>query len=291
MKTFTAEVATEQVYGLAEGPLWDAERQRVLWVDINVGHVHTGHLSDGRVVPHDRLDFDGTVGAVAVATSGALVVAGPKGLVRVDPDGTRHPGPEVVRADRASRLNDGACDPAGRFLVGSMALDDREHEEVLVRVEDDTVTVLDDDLSLSNGLAWSPDGQVLYSVDTKPGVVGRRSYATDGSVGPRTEAFRVADGSPDGMCADADGNLWVAVFGAGQVRCYSPAGEHLATVEVPAPNTSCPAFVGPALDTLLVATASEQLSPGQRAAHPDSGRLFAADVGVRGLPPTPWAGR
>jgi sugar lactone lactonase YvrE len=93
------------------------------------------------------------------------------------------------------------------------------------------------------------------------------------------------------MCVDAEGNLWVAIWGAGQVRCFSPDGEPLATVEVAAPNTSSVALVGPNLDTLLITTASEQLSADQLAQYPDSGKLFTAEVGARGLPVPYWSGR
>jgi sugar lactone lactonase YvrE len=92
------------------------------------------------------------------------------------------------------------------------------------------------------------------------------------------------------MCADAHGNLWVAIWGAGQVRCYSPAGEQRAVVDVPAPNTTSVAFVGQSLDTLLITTASEQLSGTQLDRYPDSGRLFTARVEVSGVPVPPWTG-
>ena len=98
-----------------------------------------------------------------------------------------------------------------------------------------------------------------------------------GAVGRRREFLRL-DGSPDGMCADEQGNLWIAIWGAGQVRCYSPAGEQRAVVDVPAPNTTSVAFVGPTLETLLITTASEQLSATQLARYPNSGRLFIAHV-------------
>jgi sugar lactone lactonase YvrE len=191
-----------------------------------------------------------------------------------------------------SRLNDGACDPAGAFLVGSMALDDRTGGESLVRVErDGSLTVLDDDLTLSNGLAWSPDGGLLYSIDTVPGVVWVRPYAAGtGAVGPRTAFLRFSDTSPDGMCVDAEGAAWIACWGAGEVRRFSPAGELIGVVEVAAPQVTSVAFAGPGLDRLVITTASAYLSPQRLARHPDSGRLFLADVGAVGRAPTPWAG-
>lgn len=283
-------MASTDKYRLGEGPVWDDERQRLLWVDINSSRVHTGFLRDGMVVPADQYDFGGTVGAVVCSAEGDLLVAGQRHVHYVGRDGARRTGVQVIPDEVASRMNDGGCDPQGRFLVGSMAQDGRQGSEILVRVEDDTVTTIDDDLTLSNGLCWSPDGNVMYSVDSTPRIVWQRSYDTDGSVGPRTEFLRLTDGLPDGLCADVDGNLWIAVWGAGQVRCYSPASEHLSTVEVPAPNTTSVAFVGPDLANLLITSARDELSADLRSKFPDSGRLFSADVGVVGAPVAPWRG-
>ncbi|HEY6471094.1 MAG TPA: SMP-30/gluconolactonase/LRE family protein [Candidatus Dormibacteraeota bacterium] len=292
LRRFRAAPASGQRYGLGEGPVWDAARERVLWVDINAGTVHAGTLGGERLREETVLRMPETVGAVLCSVAGDLLVAGARRLYRVDADGTVSEGPRIIPDEKASRLNDAGTDPAGRCLVGSLALDDREGEEVLVRVEaDGRVTALDDDLTLSNGLAFTPDGAHLYSIDTTPRMVWVRDYDVErGTVGPRREALRVVEGSPDGMCLDSLGNLWIAIFGAGEVRCYSPAGEQLATVEVSAPNTTSVAFVGPHLDTLLITTASEQLTTAQLGSYPDSGRLFVANVEVSGLPVAPWAG-
>jgi sugar lactone lactonase YvrE len=297
----SVRVASQRAYGLAEGPVWDAARERVLWVDINAGEVHAGSLHDGVIDDAaPLLTLDETVGAVACADDGRLLAAGARDLYVVGTYGRRSRVARLVDDDKDSRLNDGACDPAGRFLVGSMTLDDRTGQECLYRLGDDgRVTVIDDDLTLSNGLTWSPDGTVLYSVDTTPGIVYARPYdAASGAWGERTLVLRIDDGespggdsaSPDGLCTDAAGNLWIAIWGAGQVRSYTPAGELRTTVSVPAPHTSSVAFAGPGLDTLLITTAREGLSPEQLAEFPLSGHLFTARVNAIGLPATPWSG-
>jgi sugar lactone lactonase YvrE len=284
--------ASEERYGLAEGPFWDCDRDRVLWVDINAGAVHSGTLSSERVIHESVLHFPETVGAVVGSRDGERLVAGARCLYRVSSDGAVSPGAQILDEQTFSRLNDGSCDPAGRFLVGSLALDDRSNEEMLVRVEQDgRIVVLDGDLGMSNGLAFTPEGDRLYSIDTTPGIVFTRDYdATTGSVAPRSEFLHLYGESPDGLCADSHGNLWIAMWGAGQVRCYSSVGQLVAIVDVAAPNTTSVAFVGAALDTLLITTASEQLSDEQRSRYPDSGRLFIADVGVSGAPVPLWAG-
>jgi sugar lactone lactonase YvrE len=291
VKRFHATPATDERYVLAEGPYWDRDRDRVLWVDIAAGEVHTGRFAATRLTPEAMLAFPETVGAVVSSQGGELLVAGARRLYTVSVAGVVSPGAEIIGADTASRLNDGCCDPAGRFLVGSLALDGRVQDEILVRVEPDgSIFVIDDDLGLSNGLAFSPDSASLYSVDTLSETVWIRDYdAKAGRVGER-HTFLEMDGKPDGLCVDQEGNLWVAMWGSGEVRCYSAAGDQLAAVDVASPNTTSVAFVGETLDTLLITTASEQLSDSQLARYPDSGRLFTADVGVRGLAVPCWAG-
>jgi sugar lactone lactonase YvrE len=291
-RMMSAAPASEAAYGLAEGPVWDGERERVLWVDISAGHVHSGSLAGDAVTPSAQLRFGETVGAVVCSAGGELLVAGRRDLYRVAPDSRPELLATVIPAAKSSRLNDGACDPAGRFLVGSLALDAPAGDECLWQIgEGGSVRIIDADLTLSNGLAWSPDGGVLYSVDTIPGIVWARPYdAASGDWGARAVLMRLPDESPDGLCVDTTGNLWIAIWGAGEVRCYSPAGERMATVNVPAPHTSSVAFVGAARDRLLITTARDELSGAQLAEWPLSGRLFIADVGAAGVPTTPWRG-
>jgi sugar lactone lactonase YvrE len=271
IERWRATPAAADQYRLAEGPVWDGPRDRLLWVEIETGTVHTGRLDGTRVVRTESRVLDRTVGAVAVGRDGDLLVAGTESLLVVGAGGEVTAGPRILPAGSGRRLNDGKCDPAGVFLVGTLAFDERPGGEVLVRVgADGGVSVVDDRLSLSNGLAWSPDGTLFYSIDTTPRIIYVRPYPS----GPRRE-FLTPDVAPDGMCADADGNLWVACYGAGQVRRYSPDGTLTGVVEVDEPEVTCPAFVGPALDRLIITTRR---------------RLFIADVGATGLPATPWAG-
>lgn len=272
IKRHTARVATGAGYFLGEGPVWDAGRQRLLWVDIMAGHVHEGRLLGDRIETVRTLSFEGSVGAVAVAESGDLLVAERETLTRVHPDGRRAPLVRVLPEGAPGRLNDGAVDPSGRFLVGSLG----NGREVLVRFEGGGCATIDDDLTLSNGLAWSPAGDRFYSVDT----LSRTVYVRDYPDGGRSVLFTVDDGHPDGLCVDAGGDLWLAVWGGGRVERRSPEGELLAIVEVDAPHTSSVAFAGPDLDVLVITTATQDLSPAGLARHPLSGRLFTARVGT-----------
>ena len=282
---WTAEVAGDEVYELGEGPFWDAARERLLWVDVVAGTVHEGRLAGRRVLPARSTRLDSFVGAVVCARTGELLVAGRDALLVVGADGDVTPGPAILPDGGGRRLNDGGCDPAGAFLVGSLDLAGRSGGETLVRVGPDRrITVLDDDLTLSNGLAFSAGG-LLYSVDSVPGVVWVRDYdPVTGVGGERRELVRFADTTPDGMCLGADGSLWIACWGGGEVRRFAPTGELTGVVSVPTAHVSSVAFVGPGLDRLLITTARQ----GQTDAG--AGRLYLADVGVTGLPVPAWAG-
>lgn len=286
--TYEATIATDEVFILGEGPTWDAPRNRVLWVDITAGWVLIGRLDGARIGVVDRLEFVGTVSAVSVAGDGTLLVAGSEGLIVVDPDGRRTPAQHILSPGASHRLNDGKPDPAGRYLIGTSPLGDAANDERLVRVETDgSLTTIDDDLSLSNGLAWSPT--TLYSVDSFRNTVWMRDYdARTGALGSREAFVTIDDGWPDGMCIDTEGCLWIAVCGRGQVRRFTPEGELVSVIDVPAPRTTSVAFVGPDLDLLMITTASDELSAAQLTQFPDSGRVFIARVDVPGAPVPFW---
>jgi sugar lactone lactonase YvrE len=269
IERWRAVSASDDEFRLAEGPVWDGPRERLIWVEIEAGAVHTGRLAGGRVERTGSQVIDRTVGAVAVTRTGGLLVAGTETLLEVAADGRVTPGPRILPAGCGRRLNDGKCDPSGDFIVGSMQLDEQPGTaEVLVRVGPDRqVKVLDTELGLANGMAWTPD---FYSIDTAPGTV----YVRHDYESPR-EVFLRDDWNPDGMCADRDGNLWIAVYGSGEVRRFSPGGELTGVVEVEDAEVTCPQFAGPELRTLVITTRRH---------------LFTADVGATGVPSSEWAG-
>jgi sugar lactone lactonase YvrE len=285
--------ATTEAFRLAEGPVWDAVRRRLLWVDILGGLVLEGVLEAHDLRITGRHAFDGLIGAVAVAADGTLLVAAQEHLVVVREDGSRVDGPRIIPPGEARRLNDGGTDPAGRFLVGTLSLHGPSEHEVLVRLEDDgSVTELDGDLALSNGLAWSADGRRMYSVDTLRQTVHVRDYdAATGAVGERRTHLQLEQGWPDGIAMDAEDHLWVAIWGEGEVRRFAPDGSVVDRLAVPAPHTSSVAFAGDDLRTLVITTATAEMDAAQLRTHPDAGHLFTARTDVPGLPVPPWSGR
>jgi sugar lactone lactonase YvrE len=292
MQASGPRVATDEVFVLAEGPFWDPRRGLIRWVDIRRGLVLAGTLeSDGGISVVERVALEGTVGAMAPSASGAWICANGDDLVEVVAGEVARRIP-VLASSGSRRFNDGKPDAAGRYLVGTLSLSGPSETEQLLAVEaDGSWRVIDDDLTLSNGIAWSADDSTLYTIDTMRQRVYTRPYdPADGSTGARDVLIELDDGFPDGMCVDADDHLWIAIWGLGQVRRYSPAGDLVQTIEVPAPNTSSVAFAGPLLDTLVITTASDELTPEQLEAHPLSGRLFTFVPGVTGLPQPLWGG-
>jgi sugar lactone lactonase YvrE len=285
-----ARAATGPDYALAESPLWDPERSVLHWVDIPAGAVLEGRLEGGRIRETDRWTLDETIGSVALAAGGGLLVAGRHALHTLDPDGTWHRGRRLIEGPR--RFNDGACDPRGRFVVGSLDLSGHPGgEQLLTTSGGDGVAVLRSDVGLSNGIDWSLDGTTIYHVDSEARTVSRAAYAVEsGSASGWTTLFEVPGGIPDGLAVDAAGDLWLAVWGAGQVRRYTPAGEVASIVEVDAPLTSSLAFAGDRLHTLVITTAREGLTPSELERFPASGSLFICSVDAEGRPPARWRG-
>ena len=281
----SAIAVTDTHHFLAEGPGWDAERERVFWVDIMAGAIYVGHLGDNlQVYGIERIEVPGTVGAVTPDTDGGMLIAGTHALMRLGPDGTLTAGPTLITGDDR-RFNDGKPDPRGRFIVGTKG-DGAGASEQLLRIDaEGAAHIIDADLTLSNGLAWSPNGTLMYSIDTLSQQIFVRSYDPEsGAVGERRTLLTLTHGYPDGMTVDVEGHLWVAVWGSGCVLRITPDGDIIGKIELPAPHVSCPAFVGPDLGTLLITTARENMTDEQLAANPDAGRLFAARPGVSGVP-------
>lgn len=274
--------------------MWDALRGRVLWVDIRSGEVFSGELdTDGAIEIVDRLGFDGTVGAVAVAANGDLLIVGAEELLTYRNDGVIEVGPRILPAGSGRRLNDAKADPAGRLFVGSLNIvqDDSTTETLSLVARDGSVRVLDDDLTLSNGLGWTADGSRMYSVDTLRRRVSVRDYdPKTGNSGMRSTFQTLDAGYPDGLAVDAEDHVWLAVWGLGEVHRYSPSGQLVAVIDVPAPHTSSVAFAGPLLDTLVITTATQDLDDATLARFPDSGRIFTAVPGPRGAPQPFWGG-
>ncbi len=290
MTVITASAATAPTYELAEGILWDDRTGLVRWVDIWKGRVLSGRLREQRIVDITSVEIGQTAGAVAVSEDGGLLVAAARGLAVIAPDGTISYGPDLLGDRRDVRLNDGSVDPQGRFVVGTMALGDETGTEVLLRASPDgTVETLRTGIRLSNGIAFSPDGRTIYHVDTLANTVSRHSYGPGefDLAEPWVPVLADLPHFPDGLTVSSDGSLWVAQWG-GSVR-PPPRDRRVSSstsISVDATQASCPAFIGPGLDTLAITTAQEGLQDWTDA----SGAIFLAPVAATGLPTPRWRG-
>jgi sugar lactone lactonase YvrE len=271
----------------AEGPVYDPLTDELLWVDIPAGLVNIARLGPELREVHSYPTGD-VVGAVVPRRDPAdgWVVASRYGFAALDRSGEVA---SIVEPERgaATRMNDGKCDPFGGFWAGSMSLDDAEGTANLYRLAPDgTCRPSLSGVTISNGLAWR-DAEHVYYVDTPTRRVDLLTVTSEGAVTDRQPAFAVPAelGLPDGLTIDADGRLWVALWGGGAVVCFAPDGEVLATVTVDAAQVSSCTFAGPELATLVITTSQESYTPGRSAAEPWSGHLFVADVGARGSAP------
>ncbi len=260
---------------LGEGPCWDSSSGSLYWVDIPAGRVHRLD-GDGA---HRSWDAGQPVSAVVARASGGLVLAARDGFLSLDPD-TGVVAPLVALGLAAGvRMNDGACDCAGRLFAGSMADDEAPERGTLYRLDPDhSVRTVIPRVTISNGIGWSPDGGLMYYVDSPTRRVDVLDYspATGTVAGRRPFAgINAGDAMPDGLAVDADGSVWVAVWDGGAVLRFSPAGRLQQRLELPAPRVTSCAFGGPDMETLYITTAA---GPGDR-----GGEVFSLRVGVAGL--------
>lgn len=291
MRTLTSDLLLDARAELAEGPFWDAATERLLWVDILPGVVHQCDAAGGRA---EGWTFGPTVGAALPRTTGGLVLAAGDGFALLDEDG-RVQRRIPVEADRpGTRMNDATCDPVGRLWAGSMVHDKSAPDAALYRLDPDaTVTRMLTGVTVSNGTGWSPDGRLMYYIDSLSGGVDRFDFDVgSGAIGGRRRLVDVPldDGEPDGLTVDETGCIWVALWGGGQVRRYTPAGELDTVVTVPATLTTSCAFGGPGLRQLFITTARCALTAEERADQPHAGGLFVCEPGVAGSATPRFAG-
>jgi sugar lactone lactonase YvrE len=282
------EVALRTHAELGEGPTWDIRTETLLWVDILGSTVHRFHPAHGT---DEMLEVPQHVGAAKPRSNG-LVLNLRDGVALLDAEGDRTW--LAYWARDGVRGNDAAVDPAGRLWAGTMRYDTATGGGWLVRVEPDgQATVVLDDVTISNGTGWDPAETLMYYVDSPTRRVDVFDYDRDtGEVTGRRPLCAVedTDGMPDGLCVDADGGIWVALYGGGAVRRYTPDGrlDRQVTLPVSRPTACC--FGGPDLTDLYVTSARDGMTEEQRAAEPLAGSLLVlTDAGV-GLPSTTFAG-
>ena len=284
--TNTSQLLFDARAELGEGPFWDARTQTLHWLDILNKRVYAG--ADLLV------QLDEFIGCAALRRDGGLILALKSSIVDLKPDSAKPAILATLSEPANNRLNDGKCDPAGRFLAGSMDMNETDPTGALYSFDGKTVTKLLSGITISNGLTWSPDHKTFYYTDTPTRQVTAFDYdlATGQIANPRP-AVRVSDGLgwPDGMTSDADGNLWIAMWGGAQVTKWDPrTGRLLEQIPMPVLQPSSCIFGGTDLNELYVTSARKGLSQEKLQEYPLSGGVFKINTRVTGTPSFQFAG-
>jgi sugar lactone lactonase YvrE len=280
---------------LGEGPWWDARAAILLWVDIEGRRLHrhdpVSGVTDTTVLP-------AMASAVVARAAGGLALAMEDGIRVTEPgtagtDDARLFAP-LEEGDPSMRMNDACCDRAGRLWVGSIAKHTRPGAGSLYRVDPDgSVTRVLRDLSIANGIDWSPDDRRMYFIDSETRRVDVLDYdLATGQASGRRPLVTIPDdaGLPDGMTVDSEGCLWMATWDGWSLRRYRPSGELDRIVRLPVARVTSCAFGGQDLGDLYVTSASTGLSEAELRAQPLAGALFVLRSGARGLRATPFGG-
>jgi sugar lactone lactonase YvrE len=287
------EQMTDPLAAHGEGPVWWQGWGGLRWVDMNLGDVIGFDPGTGCVSKHH---VSSLVACIRPRLHGGAVLGVERGfaLLEAGEDGAGF-GCEATPlgdlwSDPCVRMNEGSSDPAGRFYCGSWNTTRKPGGGAVYRLDrDHHVVVAIENVSLANGLAWSPDGSTAYFVDTPKYTIDAYDHDPEGGLSHQRVAVELPTdkGGPDGLTVDAEGCLWLSFFGGGVVHRYRPDGTLDGVIELPVTQVTACAFGGPELDDLYITTS--QLTVDVRE-QPLAGALFRAKVGVRGLAVVPFAG-
>ncbi len=299
-----AEVAVRARDLIGEGPAWDERGQRLLWVDQERGLVHEARAEGAGWAETRRWALERRLAAVVPRARGGMIVAGGDEVFALADDGGEA---RIARLDidRArARINDAKCDPQGRLWAATLTTDFAHGASALYRIDPGGhVELMLDGITIGNGLEWSPDGELLYFVDSLTLSIDR--FRFDGRCGTlsgrsRLVTFARGDGAPNGLTVDRDGNLWAAATGAGEVRCLTPDGRIIRRVSIATPGATSCAFGGPDGSDLFITSLGRRMPEVARSIGlteammtnegPSAGSLFVCRPGVRGRPATAFAG-
>jgi sugar lactone lactonase YvrE len=278
-----AERITDAVAYHGEGPVWSRTWGGLRWVDMLAGDI-LSLSTDGSV---ERRHVGSICAAVRPRRHGGAVIGLERGFALEESDGTVT-ALDQLWSDENVRMNEGACDPDGRFYCGSMAYDKRPGAGALYRLDPDrSVRIAVAGVTISNGIDWSPDGALAYYNDTDTFRVDVFDYDRDAGLTGRRVFAETGTARPDGLTVDREGGVWVALSNGGAVRRYTPDGVLAEVIELPVTKVTACTFGGDGLDELFITTSREGLAPGD---EPAAGSLFRADVAVAGLPVLEFAG-
>lgn len=269
------QVYSDAICALGEGPLWHPERKQLFWFDILGKRMFSKGPSGG-----GGWQFDDHFSAAGWVDRTSLLMASATALWRFDITTAAHEHVVDLEADNpVTRSNDGRADPQGGFWIGTMGMQGEAYAGAIYRYYRGELRQLFDRITISNSICFAPDGRLAYFTDTHSRRIQKVALDAEGWPLGDPEVFldlRTEELNPDGSVVDAAGNLWNAQWGAGRVACYSPDGEFLRAVAVPATQTTCPAFGGADLSTLFVTSAADGVQ------EDAAGMLFSSEIDAKG---------
>lgn len=287
-----AELLFDVKATLGEGPVWDSKTQTLYWLDILNKRIYAGS--------EILAELDEFVGCLAPRQTGGLILTKRFSVWTLDhapgkPDSVRTTLLHTLTGEPPdNRFNDGKCDPRGRFLAGTMDMGEKDPVGSLYSFDGKSVTKILGNVTISNGLAWSPDHKTFYYIDTPTRQVRAFDYDLDtGAIANSRVVISVPEslGWPDGMTSDMQGNLWIAMWGGAQVTQWDPrTGQLLEQIPVPAKNVSSCVFGGKDLNELYLTSARVGLDEGALGQYPLTGGLFRLQTGVEGMPTFAFTG-
>lgn len=272
---------------LGESPFWDSQQQALFWVDIIGGQIH-------RLEPESRthsvIQLDEAVGCIARHRDGGFVAGMRSGIWQLDEAGEKQRQLAQNPDNPADhRFNDGRCDASGRLWLGTMDEAVQTPDAHLYAFDGQQLTMHKSGITISNGVAFSPDGQWLYHADTPQRIIYRHPFDVEsGEPGPGQPWVDLnehdIEGNPDGAAVDSEGHYWCALFGGAAVVRFDPNGRLVGHYPLPVPQPTMPAFGNTDLRTLYVTTAREHMTSAEIERWPESGSIFAMRVNTPGLP-------
>jgi sugar lactone lactonase YvrE len=284
--SITADQFTDPLAYHGEGPVWHPCWPGLRFVDMLAGDIVCLD-ADGQQI--ERMHLGSVAAAFRPRRGGGTVAAVERGFILIDPDGAVQYLPELWD-DVGIRMNEGGCDPHGRFYCGSMAYDLAVPSGSLYRLDPDgTAHVVVSNVTCSNGLGWSPSGETAYYIDSLTYRIDNFDYdPARGLLNRRPFVAVPRDyGLPDGLAVDREGGIWVAFFGGGAVRRYRPDSTIDEVIHLPVTQVTACTFGGPDLRDLFITTSRQGIDGDSQ---PAAGSIYTAQPGTTGLPTTPYAG-
>ncbi|WP_019997114.1 SMP-30/gluconolactonase/LRE family protein [Aureimonas ureilytica] len=286
MSDVAIEILSDHRCHLGEGPSYDGRTNTAWWFDIVECKLFEARLGDGSVQAHD-LPFMGSV--LAPIDDKRQLIASSDGLfVRDRASGRLDLLTHLESDNSVTRSNDGRVHPAGALWIGTMGRSAEQGAGSIYWFRDGELRRLFSDISIPNGICFSPDGRTGYFTDSRVNLFHRVPLDPDTGlpIGQPSVLYdhRGGEGGLDGAVVDSEGLIWNARWGASAVDVYTPEGDRVRTIRVPATRPSCPSFIGPDLDRLLVTTAWEGMSEDEKKADPNAGMTLVLDVHARGIP-------